>query len=821
MKHKSSQELRKEIKELVTKNAELVKIISTISSSFVGKVNLDQAINKLLKAIGEHSNANRSYVFLFSNDGKTMDNTHEWCAEGIAPKINTFQNQLSDIYPWWMSKLNNNKIIHIEDVSKLPDEATIEKRLLERQGIKSKVEVPLIILGKLVGFIGLSNNTKAKTWTTETINILKTSAEILSNSIHSNNTENALRDSEERLKILFESAPNAYYLSDTKGVFLDGNKAAEDLIGYKKEELIGKSFFKLKLLSAKQILRATGILLHSIKGEGVSTGPDEFVLNRKDGTKVTVEISTYPVKIKNKTVILGIAHDISKLKNIENSIRESEKRFKILSDLTFEGLFIHDKGIILDINLSLANMFGYSREEIIGKNIITEFVHKDYHKVIHDNIIKNRALPYEIMGQKKDGTLIPVEVESENIETETGKIIRVTALRDITVRKHSEDALKESQDRFKALSKATFEGILISEKGIILDVNQALCELTGYTYNDFIGAKAINFISSEYTTIVSKNMINGYEKPYRSIIICKDGSRLPVEFQGKMFSYKGTNSRVTAVRDITERNKNESLINESKIKLEKLNLKLESTIKEEVKKNREKDRMMIIQSKQAAMGEMIGNIAHQWRQPLNDIGLYIQNLQDKYEYNDLSKENLTEIINQTMDKLEYMSQTIDDFRNFFHSDKEKLQFSLSSSINKTILLTEASFKSNYIEVKLDIREDIFYNGYPNEFSQAILNILNNAKDILVENSTQNRNVCIRLKKIDKKVLLIISNNGGHIPNNKIDKIFDPYFTTKTSQTGTGLGLYISKTIIERNMAGKLSARNTNNNHAEFIIELPT
>ena len=716
MKNISNQQLLEEIKLLKSKNKQLEdiissgnnsfdknadetikqKLISSISSSFVGKINLDKEINNLLKTVGEYSNADRSYVFIFREDDKIMDNTHEWCAKDVTPEIDNLQNQASDIFQWWMSKLYKNEIVHIKDVSKLPKEATAERKILESQGIKSILEIPLNIFGKLIGFMGLDNNTKAKAWSTETINILKTSAEILANTLHSKKVEEELQISEKKYRSLTESMEDVVVRISPTGTILYVSPSAEKFGGYIPKEEIGNNISKY-IFHKSDMVKA----LKSI---------NDVMLNKKGG------IFEYIFKAKNKPPF-PVEHSFTPL--------------------------------------------------------------------------------------IKDGKVYAIQL----------------VLRNISERKKNENALKENQYRFKALSEATYEGILISRKGIIIDVNQALCDLTGYSYYDFVGSNATEFITPDYTEHVHQNMISGYDKPYKSIIIRKDGSQLHVEFQGKMFKYKGKDSRVTAARDITVRNKNETIINESKIKLEKLNSKLVSTVLEEVKKNREKDRIMMVQSKQAAMGEMIGNIAHQWRQPLNDIGLYIQNLQDKFEYNDLTEENLTEIVNRTMDELDYMSHTIDDFRNFFRSDKEKVQFLLSDNINRTILLTEASFKNSHIRVKLSLEENIFFNGYPNEFSQAILNILNNAKDILIENSTHSPHVHINLKEKGGIITLIISNNGGHIPTKIIDQIFDPYFTTKTNQTGTGLGLYISKTIIERNMDGKLSVRNANTNHAEFIIEL--
>lgn len=149
--------------------------------------------------------------------------------------------------------------------------------------------------------------------------------------------EEELRNSEERLKILFESAPDAYYLTDLKGKFIDGNKAAEKVTGYKKGELVGRSFLEIKLLSKKQILKAGRLLAKNALG--LATGPDEFILHQKDGTQIIIEIRTFPVKIKGKTLVLGIARDITDRKNAEKAIRESENRLKLAMEAARDGLF--------------------------------------------------------------------------------------------------------------------------------------------------------------------------------------------------------------------------------------------------------------------------------------------------------------------------------------------------------------------------------------------------------------------------------------------------------------------------------------------------
>jgi len=173
-----------------------------------------------------------------------------------------------------------------------------------------------------------------------------------------------------------------------------------------------------------------------------------------------------------------------------------------------------------------------------------------------------------------------------------------------------------------------------------------------------------------------------------------------------------------------------------------------------------------------------------------------------------------------MDILQQMSITIDDFRNFFKPNKLIQEFNVKSIIEKTISFVKASFRLNSIKLELNLDESCYIEGFPNEYSQVILNILNNAKDVIKERNIkiENRKVIMNLYRENGKSVLTISDTGGGISVDIIGRIFEPYFTTKDDETGTGLGLYMSKTIIEDNMQGKLTARNTGDG-AEFRIEV--
>ena len=260
---------------------------------------------------------------------------------------------------------------------------------------------------------------------------------------------------------------------------------------------------------------------------------------------------------------------------------------------------------------------------------------------------------------------------------------------------------------------------------------------------------------------------------------------------------------------------------ENLIKKEKeINENLEKEVDEEKTKQKEQEQILIQKTRLAAMGEMIGNIAHQWRQPLNALGLVLQNLKFSYEMGDLNDD----VMNRSMDKANMltknMSKTIDDFRNFFKQNKAKEIFDINKSVIDSMALVESTFEYHKIKLEKDFKsEKIEIFGFPNEFAQVLLNIISNAKDALLENKIKNPQVKIETKIEDDNAYIFIIDNALGIKEDAINKIFEPYFTTKNEVQGTGIGLYMSKIIIERNMNGQIYAKNKDDG-AIFTIKLP-
>ncbi|MDR2342395.1 MAG: PAS domain-containing sensor histidine kinase [Campylobacteraceae bacterium] len=377
--------------------------------------------------------------------------------------------------------------------------------------------------------------------------------------------------------------------------------------------------------------------------------------------------------------------------------------------------------------------------------------------------------------------------------------------------------------------------------GIITFVNDEFCKISGYTKEELIG-KNHNVVRHPdvpkanfellWDTILKKETFKTTAKNR-----AKDGSTFYVnttifpilDKSGKILEFIAIRYDVTENILLTEELKRkeeelkhlnatlENRVEKQTRQLLDLNRTLEMKVKEEVEKNREKDKMVFQQARLAAMGEMIGNIAHQWRQPLSELGIILFGMKKSFIQNDLS--GLEKHYEHGKKVIDRMSQTIEDFRNFFNPEKHKNTFFIKDTINEVVSILAGSLTKAEIQISIKARKTIRVFGYKNELSQAILNIINNAKDAFKGKNIKKRIIAVSAEIKNGFVYINIQDNAGGIDKNVIDKIFEPYFTTKHASSGTGLGLYIVKTIIENSMQGEVTAENKDDG-ALFVIKIP-
>ena len=246
---------------------------------------------------------------------------------------------------------------------------------------------------------------------------------------------------------------------------------------------------------------------------------------------------------------------------------------------------------------------------------------------------------------------------------------------------------------------------------------------------------------------------------------------------------------------------------------------LKKQVIEEIRHNRQNDKMMFQQSRMASMGEMIGNIAHQWRQPLMELSSISMQLQAKVELlGEVSNNEIIDAIEKSNKITQYMSDTIDDFRNFFAKDKEKEIFKISDQISSAINIINSSLKQHDIKLEIIVQKNSLVEGFKNEYSQVLINILSNAKDVLISRNIKNPKISIKILQKDNNSVVQIIDNAGGVNVKPIEKIFEPFFTNDKIN-GTGIGLFMSKLIIENNMQGRLFVEN-NKDGAVFTITVP-
>jgi signal transduction histidine kinase len=291
----------------------------------------------------------------------------------------------------------------------------------------------------------------------------------------------------------------------------------------------------------------------------------------------------------------------------------------------------------------------------------------------------------------------------------------------------------------------------------------------------------------------------------------KKGSGFPKDEIGRLA--RSFTRMVDALQDSREQ------LKKSNQQLTELNQSLDQRVRDEISKRKEQESLLIHQSRLAAMGEMIGAIAHQWRQPLNALSLVLQNIRLQYNSGTLTDDSMARMYDKSSQLVDRMSSTIDEFRNFFRPSKTAVPFALASAIRASIDIMDGVFRNHAIEVTLDCDESVQLAGVQGEFSQVMLNLLSNAKDAIIDAKVASGRVKINVSTQAGRLRIDLDDNGPGIDAAILQKIFEPYFSTKDEGKGSGIGLYMSKMIVENRMNGQLSASNLGPG-ARFTVDLP-
>lgn len=330
-------------------------------------------------------------------------------------------------------------------------------------------------------------------------------------------------------------------------------------------------------------------------------------------------------------------------------------------------------------------------------------------------------------------------------------------------------------------------------------VNQSVIKNLGYTLGEILDKTPVDIVShfnlTNFRDILKQFENNGVEHMYfSSIHERKDGTTYPIDVILGQTDFMGKASYVAMIKDVTERD-------------------------QMLDKMKEKDDIMVAQSRHAAMGEMISMIAHQWRQPISTIAMGANNIILDVELGSATDEGLLQTAQNILFETEHLSKTIDDFKNFFKPNKSIESIDVKEIYNEVYKIIGTSIENNDITIRTSFNTDKKIQTYSRELLQVLINIIKNAKEALVENEQEDKKIDVSVDEVDGKVVLSISDNAGGINKSIIDKVFDPYFSTKDEKTGTGLGLYMSKIIVEKHLQGKIWIENRADG-VTFKISLP-
>ena len=594
-----------------------------------------------------------------------------------------------------------------------------------------------------------------------------------------------LRRSEERLKIIFEYAPDGYYLSDLRGNFVDGNRAAEQIVGYHREELIGKSFMKLNLLPKRQLPKAAKTLIKNRAGK--PTGPEEFILNRKDGSQVTVEISTYPVEIQGETLVLGIARDLTERKRARRELKDSEARYRDLHEFSRDGCAATDLGgRIVESNTAFREMLGYSRGEL--KRLTYEDLTVSKWHASEAKIISNQVLTrgYSDLFEKelirKDGTAVPVELRIYSRTDADGKPAGMWAIiRDVTERHRAEEQLRRAEEQFKVMTDSAQDAIMMMDpEGHVTFYNKTAQRMFEWTAAEAVGKDMHALLAPQrYHGAFHKGFAHfrhtgqgaAIGKTLELTALRKDGTEFPIEISLAGVELDDQWHAIGIVRDISERKKAER-------KLESLNHELHVAVDELERSNRE-------------LSDFAHITAHDLKAPLRGIDTLASWLSEDYaqQLDEQGQENLR-LMRERIDRMVGLINGILTYSKIGRSDESVEVLDTRGVVEDVV---DHIAPPDHIEVRIE-------GAFPHitaertRLMQVFQNLIGNAIKYIDKPQGLVR---VSARTRDDAWEFCIADNGPGIEAKHFDRIFQMFQTLSSSDRcdSTGLGLAVVKKIV--------------------------
>lgn len=580
---------RKLAEQALRFRADFENLIANISTSFVNLPidSMDDGINKALKTIGELAKVDRSYVFRLHSNSTMLSNTHEWCAGGIKPQIKNLKNLPLDSFPWFSSKLRIGETIYCPRVSELPDEALAEKTEWEKEEIKSLVNVPMLLEGRVVGFIGFDSVKTEKEWPEEILSLLRIVGESFASAFERKRAEEEIRDREVRYRALFENAGDAITLVKDEKV-IDCNTKTLELFGCSRNQIV-----KLDPCIFSQKFQPDGSNSSELwkkKVESAMKGSSErfyWQYLRMDGTSFDAEVILNRVDIGEGAILQTIIRDITEQKLAERALRESEELYRSLIETSPDAITLTDlSGSFVMLNRQAAELYGAKDEsELVGRDVFDFFIPEEVESARLDilSILQKGALKnVERTLTRSDGVTFPVELSSSLVFDGQGNpkgLINV--IRDTRERKKVEQALKASEALNSAVISSSPLGISIRDsKGRLTSYNKAWRKIWGMTEEDLLSdlgrvrSELVLDSKDSYLGEWKDDVIRIYEEGGTLFIPelrFKNGSLWVSQYFYALSDSNGKVERVVILtEDITERKRIENALQESEEKYRRL-----------------------------------------------------------------------------------------------------------------------------------------------------------------------------------------------------------------------------------------------------------
>ena len=546
----------------------MAKVVSAVSIRLAGKGRLDTLLDHSLADLGSAVDADRAYVFQFRASGRLMDNTHEWCAEGVAPQIAELQGLETEPFDWYMDKVIQGEPFQIRDVSALPAEAAAERMILELQGIQSLLCMPMGPIGRATGFVGLDNVRGVGDWQPDDIDLLQVITQLINGALERRRSYQALELSVQRQKAILENIPDMAWLKDAEGRFIHVNEPLSRSCGVPAEELIGKTDIDVWPQDlAIQYQRDDAEVIRTRQCKRI----EEPLVDGEDGERVVETIKT-PVFDQSGSVIgtTGIARDITGRKLAEQAILEGAERYQRLVESLPAIVYRYSQAQgTRYCSPQVRNILGFSQRDLAENPFL-------WHDAIHpdDILAVDQAISAFEVGnpidlryriQDTDGNWHWFHDRSIGRLDVGGKIVIEGLVFDITRQKHAEERLRQNEQRYRALVEDT--PILICRSlpdGEITFVNQAYCLYFQKTAEELIGSNYLTLIPPEDREIVTDNLrtltVDSPTQSHEHRVIAPDGTirwhrwtnRALFDGDGRVMAHQAMGEDITERKQVEE-----------------------------------------------------------------------------------------------------------------------------------------------------------------------------------------------------------------------------------------------------------------------------